>query len=108
MTVADVNWCTIGHRARISRPEGSRTGCRSRRKGDEEVTCYRCGGKHTADSCNFRDVECFSCGVKGHLAHMCRRRERSRAGGGAQAYRLAEESERQEAEDGLLGEYSLF
>ena len=56
---------------------------------------------------NFRDVECFSCGVKGHLARMCCRRERSRAGRVTQAYRLAE-SEQQEAEDGVLVEYSLF
>lgn len=70
--------------------------------------CYHCGGKHNAESCNFRSTECFSCGKTGHLVRMCHRRERSRAGGGTQAHWLAEESEPQTAEDEQLGEYSLF
>ena len=28
---------------------------------------YRCGGKHAADSCRFKDMECHYCHKKGHL-----------------------------------------
>ena len=76
----------------------------ARRQRDE---CYRCGGRHNAETCNFRDAECFGCGKRGHLARMCRRRERSRTGGGAQANWLDEEGEQGTTEE-LPEEYSLF
>ena len=34
--------------------------------------CYRCGGKHDASSCKFRDAQCYKCERKGHLAKKCR------------------------------------
>ena len=30
--------------------------------------CYRCGGKHKASECKFRDTECCLCKKKGHIA----------------------------------------
>ena len=34
--------------------------------------CSRCGGKHAAASCRFKDAECYLCHKKGHLARVCR------------------------------------
>ena len=34
--------------------------------------CYRCGGKHAAPTCSYKDVECYKCKKKGHLARACR------------------------------------
>ena len=36
--------------------------------GSKGPTCCRCGGKHLAPVCKFKDTECFSCGKKGHMA----------------------------------------
>ncbi|XP_021340098.1 uncharacterized protein K02A2.6-like [Mizuhopecten yessoensis] len=33
--------------------------------------CYRCGGKHSADVCTFKDARCYACSKTGHLAKMC-------------------------------------
>ena len=38
--------------------------------------CYRCGGKHNAASCRFKDADCFHCGKKGHIARVCRSKQR--------------------------------
>ena len=68
-----------------------------------KVECYQCGGKHGANSCRFRDTECFACGEKGHLARMCsRRREGDRANRNTQANWVTG------LEDELPGEYSMF
>ena len=34
--------------------------------------CYRCGAKHKATDCKFRDAECHFCKKKGHIAKVCR------------------------------------
>ena len=34
--------------------------------------CHRCGGKHRANSCRFREVKCFNCQKIGHIAKVCR------------------------------------
>ena len=38
--------------------------------------CYRCGGKHLADKCRFKDSECHHCGKMGHIAKACRSKRR--------------------------------
>ena len=38
--------------------------------------CYRCGGKHSAAKCKFKDAECFHCGKKGHIARVCGSKQR--------------------------------
>ncbi len=35
-------------------------------------SCYRCGGKHAATFCRFKETECHYCHKKGHLARVCR------------------------------------
>ena len=37
-------------------------------------TCYRCGSKHLADACHFKDVECHYCHKRGHLAKVCHKK----------------------------------
>ena len=34
--------------------------------------CYRCGGKHVAAECRFKDSECHFCHKRGHIAQVCR------------------------------------
>jgi len=43
------------------------------------VTCHRCGGKHLADRCCFKESDCHYCGKKGHLAKVCRSRLKGNA-----------------------------
>ena len=37
-----------------------------------DCLCYRCVGQHFDRDCQFKDVECWKCGKKGHNAHACR------------------------------------
>ena len=39
--------------------------------------CYRCGEKHEASACRFKDAQCFKCGRRGHLAKVCRGEKKS-------------------------------
>ncbi len=41
--------------------------------------CPRCGGKHRAADCRFRETVCHYC-KKGHLARVCRSKEREEGG----------------------------
>ena len=41
-------------------------------RGTSTATCYRCGGKHLAAVCRFKDSECHNCGKREHLAKVCR------------------------------------
>ena len=34
--------------------------------------CYRCGEKHEASACRFKDAQCFKCGRRGHISKACR------------------------------------
>ena len=40
------------------------------------VSCYRCGGNHLANVCNFQTAECRACGKIGHITKVCRSKNR--------------------------------
>lgn len=41
-------------------------------KTQETKECFRCGGKHTASTCKFKDATCYKCSKKGHITRVCR------------------------------------
>ena len=41
---------------------------------DHRLNCYRCGEKHNASSCRYKDYECHYCHKKGHLASVYRKK----------------------------------
>ena len=50
------------------------TGPSNDRANDKE--CYRCGGKHLATTCRFKDSVCNFCRKRGHLQRVCQTRLR--------------------------------
>ena len=50
-----------------------------RNDGHGKTECHRCGGKHPAARCKFKDYECHYCKKKGHLASVCRKKKRAAA-----------------------------
>ena len=48
----------------------------SRTDGRGKTECHRCGGKHPAAHCKFKDYECHFCKKKGHLAAVCRKKKK--------------------------------
>ena len=40
------------------------------------VSCYRCGGNHLTNVCSFQTAECRTCGKIGHIAKVCRSKNR--------------------------------
>ena len=43
--------------------------------------CFRCGGNHSAQACRFKEMNCFYCKQKGHIADRCPNRNRSQSRG---------------------------
>ena len=46
------------------------------KSGTAGISCYRCGGDHLAPDCKFIDAECHLCKKKGHIARVCRSKEK--------------------------------
>ena len=49
------------------------------RRNDRPSTqeCYRCGGNHLPDLCQFKDKECFFCRNRGHAVRKCKKKARA-------------------------------
>ena len=43
--------------------------------------CFRCGGNHSAQTCRFKELNCFYCKQKGHIIDRCPNRTRSQSRG---------------------------
>lgn len=75
MTSGDTINYTSVHQISKSRPnlQSSNQGGRSNRP-NFSSECYRCGGPHSHQRCNFRNSTCFFCNKVGHIAKVCRSR----------------------------------
>lgn len=45
---------------------------RGKKSGYKSSECWRCGGRHDAATCGFREATCFKCRGMGHLARRCK------------------------------------
>ena len=70
--------------------------------GHQASECYRCGGKHQASRCKFKEYECHYCKKKGHLAAVCRKKKE--ASKREQTNRVLNEPSDEESDE----EYSLY
>lgn len=48
---------------------------------DRKPGCYRCGETHRADTCKYKDLECYNCKKKGHCAAKCHAKKDQQASG---------------------------
>ena len=46
--------------------------------------CFRCGGNHSAQTRRFKDLNCYYCKQKGHVADRCPNRTKNQSRGGKQ------------------------
>lgn len=46
----------------------------------EDVSCYRCNGKHAPHLCKFRKAVCFKCRKVGHVGNACRTKDINKRG----------------------------
>ena len=68
--------------------------------------CHRCGGKHRANSCRFREVKCFNCQKMGHIAKVCR--SKSKTGSANTGSASTGKTNVVSAKDGVSEEYTLY
>ncbi|KFD45214.1 hypothetical protein M513_13909 [Trichuris suis] len=59
-----------GPAQRTSRDRGSHAAARP-------VSCHRCGGSHSPESCRFKGAACNFCKRKGHIERVCRAKSNS-------------------------------
>ena len=72
-------------------------------------TCTRCGGRHQSKDCHFKEVTCFRCQKRGHLARVCRskpRRDSASINNRRDIHVVSGESE--EINEDPLPEYNLY
>ena len=64
--------------------------------------CFRCGGRHAADRCNFKNKECFFCKNVGYTAHKCRKKanaDKQKGGKAIHAANIVEIIKEDQAQD---------
>ncbi|XP_036002862.1 uncharacterized protein K02A2.6-like [Fundulus heteroclitus] len=80
-------------------------------KQQKSVECYRCGGPHLASDCGFKDSVCHNCQKRGHVAKVCRGKNKKKTDwGGKQnmsTHHLQEEEEPQEEEESSYNMFNL-
>ena len=64
--------------------------------------CFRCGGKHSGQSCKFKSAKCYRCSKISHLASVCRNKNETKKGAVHNLHRSQTGSEDE------LGVYSLY
>ena len=81
----------------------------------QQNDCYRCGGRHAAQDCFFRDSECHKCGKLGHISRRCRSKgghrpapsQRNETKRGGTANFLQESSEQEQEPEEEYDMYSI-
>ena len=69
------------HRVGQRRPQLNSSKQQGRQRGissSAKSECHRCGGKHHPSSCPCKEFRCHFCKKRGHLAKMCRKKNKSR------------------------------
>ena len=77
------------------------------RKYNEQLSCHRCGGSHSGQSCKFKSPKCYKCSKVGHLASVCRSKD-DRKKGRVQKVHVSESGNNDCENDDELGIYSLY
>ena len=81
----------------------------------QQNDCYRCGGKHAAQDCFFRDSECHTCGKLRHISRRCKSKgghrpapsQRNETKRGGNANFLQESSEQEQEPEEEYDMYSI-
>ena len=77
------------------------------RKYTEQLSCPRCGGSHSGQSCKFKSAKCYKCSKVGHLASVCRSKD-ERKKGRVHKVHVSESGNNECENDDELGIYSLY
>ncbi|KAL9960436.1 hypothetical protein ACROYT_G033892 [Oculina patagonica] len=56
------------------------------RRTPNKALCFRCGGNHSAQTCRFKELNCYYCKQRGHIADRCPNRTRSPSRGERQGF----------------------
>ena len=98
-TVEDKPVHRVAHRPQKRSTQAKTQPQQPRHQGD----CHRCGGKHLASRCRFKEYECHFCKKKGHLASVCRKKRQAMAEAGSpkteQANLIEEDIDTDSSED---------
>ena len=68
--------------------DGTKAGMKwadDRRKRNKAL-CFGCGGNHSAQTCMFKELNCYYCKQRGHIADRCPNRTRSQSRGERQGF----------------------
>lgn len=70
---------------------------------DVSTQCYRCGGKHAASNCRFKNEKCHNCSKTGHIARACRSRNKAMP-----TQYVEQDDATNESENELFGIWSVY